>query len=311
MTRALTAHQLDTGGGFSDLAFCHNQAALRSVTFNATDYGMTRGRVLVSVPAPEQTYFVQFSLAGSSQITYHSKSIELVPGYVCVLSAHLPFREMFDGNYKHFTVKVPWANLESILAQELGFKPRHLEFAPDPVPIRGAAEGFARLVRIVCDDLNAGGSTYIHPRVCGAVEETLARLLLSAVPHNYSDLFNSSPAAAAPYYVRRVEEYIRAHANDFVSLADMVQVSGVSARSLHLGFRRFRNNTPMGYLKNHRLEMARRMLASGIEQGMTVTEIALTCGFTHLSKFARDYYERYNERPSATLRGMRGHNHGR
>jgi transcriptional regulator GlxA family with amidase domain len=47
------------------------------------------------------------------------------------------------------------------------------------------------------------------------------------------------------------------------------------------------------------------MLVAGISQGLTVTDIALACGFTHLSKFARDYFERYNERPSTTLRGAR------
>ena len=80
--------------------------------------------------------------------------------------------------------------------------------------------------------------------------------------------------------------------------------SGVSARSLHAGFRRFRDATPMGYLKNYRLAMARKALKAGGQGGVSVTNVALACGFTHLSKFARDYHERYGERPSDTLRAM-------
>jgi transcriptional regulator GlxA family with amidase domain len=86
----------------------------------------------------------------------------------------------------------------------------------------------------------------------------------------------------------------------------MIVVSGVSARSLHAGFRRFRNTTPMLYLKNHRLDLARRQLREGADTGVSVTEVALACGFTHLSKFARDYLERFGERPSMTLKRMSG-----
>jgi transcriptional regulator GlxA family with amidase domain len=32
-----------------------------------------------------------------------------------------------------------------------------------------------------------------------------------------------------------------------------------------------------------------------------VTEIAMACGFTHMSKFARDFAARFGERPSALL----------
>jgi AraC-like DNA-binding protein len=105
-------------------------------------------------------------------------------------------------------------------------------------------------------------------------------------------LETSQAIGAAPYYLRRVKKHIRAHGHEPVSLADMVNVSGVSARSLHTGFRRFRGATPMKYLKNHRLELAHARLKKGSEAGQTVTDIALGVGFTHLSKFARDYQER-------------------
>lgn len=60
----------------------------------------------------------------------------------------------------------------------------------------------------------------------------------------------------------------------------------------------------MTYLKNCRLVLANRQLREGADSGLTVTEVALACGFTHLSKFARDYFERFGERPSATLKRL-------
>jgi len=34
---------------------------------------------------------------------------------------------------------------------------------------------------------------------------------------------------------------------------------------------------------------------------VSVTEVALSCGFNHLSKFAKSYRERFGELPSETL----------
>jgi AraC-like DNA-binding protein len=153
-------------------------------------------------------------------------------------------------------------------------------------------------------DLDHGASAFGHSRAVGAVEQALQRLLLAAVPHNHTELFDTPVSAPAPYYVRRVEEFIHQHASDPITLEEMITVSGVSARSLHTGFRRFRGTTPMNYLKNCRLVLAHRQLREGADSGLTVTEVALACGFSHLSKFARDYHERFGERPSATLKRM-------
>lgn len=304
MSRMMCQHQLGTEGGAPPIAFRHNQAALKAVTFNATDYGNPYGRIAINIPAAENVCLVQFSLTGTSRISQQDESFELTPGHLCVLSSCKPVRQVFQHGYKHFTVKIPRNDLEAVLAQELGYQPQQLEFSPKPVPLVGAAAAFASLIRTICDDIDSGLVAYNHARTAGSVEDTLKRLLLAAVPHNHSDLFDAAPSGPAPYYVRRVEEYIRHHASEPISLADLIDVSGVSARSLHAAFKRFRNTTPMLYLKNYRLEVAHRLLRSGADEGLTVTDVAITAGFTHLSKFARSYHERYGERPSTTLKRM-------
>ena len=56
----------------------------------------------------------------------------------------------------------------------------------------------------------------------------------------------------------------------------------------------------MTYLKNVRLDLARMDLKN--KNNTTVTEIAMNCGFNHLSKFSIKYKERFGELPSETLR---------
>lgn len=146
----------------------------------------------------------------------------------------------------------------------------------------------------------------MHPRAIGATEAMLGRLLLSAVPHNHSlDYDSDYRAGITPYYVRRAEELIRERYEDPLTLSDLIAAAGVSGRSLHLGFRRFRDDSPMGYLKRFRLDRAREMLAQGGDGILTVTEVALANGFGHPGKFTQDYAKRFGELPSATLRKTR------
>lgn len=307
MSQMFCPHDLRIDAGNPPINFQHNQASLRSVTFNATDYGNPYGRVVVNIPPTDALYLVQFSLSGVAEITQDSATFELKPGEMCVLDPNARVRQIFGEGYKHFTVKLPKSGLEAVLAQDLGFRPGGLHFSPQPVPLAGTAAAFANLVRTICDDLDCGMSAFSHPRTVGAVEQSLLRLLLTAVPHNHTVLYDAPVSCPAPYYVRRVEEFIHEHARDAIALEEMIAVSGVSARSLHTGFRRFRDTTPMNYLKKHRLDLAHRQLRAAACIGLSVTQVALDCGFTHLSKFAHDYFERYGQLPSTTLKHMGRH----
>lgn len=304
MTEMLCEHQLELEGGLPPILFRHNQTLLSKLSLNATDYGNPFGSVVVTVPPMDSIYLVQFSLEGVAQISHGDASFELRSGQMCVLGPGTQVRQRFAPGYKHFTVKVPRSDLETVLAEEFGYAPGRIHFSPEPVRLDGEAGALARLIRTICDEIDAGVSTYTHMRTCAAVEDTLKRMLLATIPHNHSDIYNESPSLIAPYYVRRVEGYIQANATEAISLSDMIAASGVSARSLHAGFRRYRNTTPMRYLKNYRLGLANEKLKSTQDGSISVTEIALGCGFTHLSKFSRDYRERYGELPSTALKGM-------
>jgi transcriptional regulator GlxA family with amidase domain len=89
-----------------------------------------------------------------------------------------------------------------------------------------------------------------------------------------------------------------------IHLEDLAGVAGVSARALQLAFRRFRETTPMAYLRVLRLELARRELAQAARNGSCVAAVANACGFGHLSRFAAEYKARFNESPAQTLRHL-------
>jgi transcriptional regulator GlxA family with amidase domain len=99
-------------------------------------------------------------------------------------------------------------------------------------------------------------------------------------------------------YVRQAAEYLEANLARRVRLAQLVSLTGVSGRSIQLGFQRHRGCSPLAFLRARRLEQARTMLLLGIPS--TVTDVALACGFEHLSRFAALYRSRFGELPVET-----------
>ena len=127
-------------------------------------------------------------------------------------------------------------------------------------------------------------------------------MLLSLQPHNYSPALREGASAAAPFYVRRAEDYMHAHASEAIDMEDLVAVSGVSACSLYAGFRRFRGTSPMAYLKWLRLDRAHADLRAASPGEISVKQVAQRYGFAHLGHFSAAYRQKYGQPPSETLR---------
>jgi transcriptional regulator GlxA family with amidase domain len=58
----------------------------------------------------------------------------------------------------------------------------------------------------------------------------------------------------------------------------------------------------MAYVRMTRLHRARHLLCSTAVRTRSISEIALDCGFWHLSQFAVDYKLLFGESPSVTFR---------
>ncbi|HEX7487887.1 MAG TPA: helix-turn-helix domain-containing protein [Anaeromyxobacteraceae bacterium] len=114
----------------------------------------------------------------------------------------------------------------------------------------------------------------------------------------------SAAPAAMPRDVARVLEWLRAHADRPVRLETLARVAGVPTRTLETHFMRFLGTTPLEWVRQERLAHARRALLAS-EGRASVSEIAVSCGFTQLGRFAAQYAGRFGELPSETLRRLR------
>jgi AraC-like DNA-binding protein/tetratricopeptide (TPR) repeat protein len=88
------------------------------------------------------------------------------------------------------------------------------------------------------------------------------------------------------------------------SVKELAKTCGVAPRTLQQHFRQFLGQSPLGVLRDIRLDFARHELLLG-RAGTGVTELAARVGFGHLGRFSGWYHERYGEVPSETLRRVR------
>jgi AraC-like DNA-binding protein len=102
--------------------------------------------------------------------------------------------------------------------------------------------------------------------------------------------------------VERVRRFIHEHLAESMTLAELCQHAHLQARSLEYGFRDLVGLSPFKYIKMLRLAEVRRRLQMSSPAERSVSELALDCGFCHLSQFAADYKRVFLESPSATRR---------
>ncbi|MEJ2890163.1 helix-turn-helix domain-containing protein [Actinomycetospora aeridis] len=107
-----------------------------------------------------------------------------------------------------------------------------------------------------------------------------------------------------PATLRRAIAHLEEHAAEDVDVADVAAAAGLGVRGLQMAFRRWRDTTPLAYLRDVRLARAHQELraADARTGGETVADIAARWHFTHPGRFSVTYRERYGCSPSETLR---------
>jgi len=100
--------------------------------------------------------------------------------------------------------------------------------------------------------------------------------------------------------VRAAVSYIHANFGESVRLANIAHAANVHERNLQIAFLDSLGVSPMSYLRNVRLDVARYWLFQPIGRP-TVSDVAYGSGYTHLGRFSTHYRARFGELPSETI----------
>ncbi|MDI3561901.1 AraC family transcriptional regulator [Bradyrhizobium sp. Arg816] len=103
----------------------------------------------------------------------------------------------------------------------------------------------------------------------------------------------------AAWQVRRAEETLAANLEGDVSLADLANDCGLSASHFSRAFRQSTGLSPHQWLQRRRIELAKSLLR---DQNLSLSAIALACGFADQSHFTRVFANLVGLSPGAWRR---------
>lgn len=118
---------------------------------------------------------------------------------------------------------------------------------------------------------------------------TLACSLAARLMSQFADVARApprGPTSLDAVRLRRVLEFIDAHLQDELRLADLARVVALSQFHFLRAFKTATGVAPYNYVSARRLELARRLLA---EDRIPLVEVALTCKFSSQANFSRAF----------------------
>jgi AraC-like DNA-binding protein len=286
------SHALEYTRRERTLLVVHSGVSCEAVSFHRVQYG---GYVRLRAPQTGPFYFFQVALTGSFRISRSHETIDVAEGQAYAVNPREPFAKDWEPQGEQLIVKIGRDALEEHARTTLGLHVSGpLRFHPTVVD--EAHDVLISLAEYV-------GSVSAAPiRIGPQIADVVMSSILASIPNTMSEELAQPVRACAPYYVHRVEEAIDAAPLAIMSLRDMTRIAGVSMRTLNYGFQRFRDTTPVAYLRDRRLDLAKAKLMQADPREETVTSIALECGFNHNARFAAKFRRRFGRSPSSVLR---------
>jgi len=278
---------------------CHHRARLSSISLNYMQYGTD---ISVEPGFLERFFLFQLPVAGAAEITTNRKEFTTGVGMASAINPTDYTKMVWSRDCKKLMVQIRVEAMEMRLSRLL-MRPidKPILFDPCISADNRLAHSWWQQIKHLTHDLDHGLDPWRSRYILEDLERHLLTNLLYSFNHNYMDRLLAQEIQAAPKHVKQAEDYILAHLKDPLSIDDLVEITGVSQRSIFEGFRSFRGTTPMKYVLQLRLEKVHKELRqSGPERN--VTDIALKWGFNQLGRFSVSYKKVYGESPSETLK---------
>jgi len=283
----------------------HHSAQLhRDVSLNYVQYGP---EVDIEPGYLGDFYLLQIPLRGSASVRCGRQHVISSPRLASLPSPTERLSMRWGEDSPHLIVRFSKAALQrqleqlaqANLHQPLVFSLGLALDAPDMAPM-------LNFVKYLCATLDESNLLGGSPLAAQAEGYLLSSLLMLAAHNHTPALELGSRRPLLLRSVRRAQDLIHAHVTEPLSLADICQHLGVSARALQLAFKKDTGQSPMAYLRDVRLDRVREaLLQENSPARVTVSQVAAQHGFLHLGHFAAQYFKRFGELPAQTLNTTR------
>jgi AraC-like DNA-binding protein len=278
-----------------------NAAPGRRMTLGYVTY---RAEIEGTMPPKEDTCVVSLIVAGQSQAARSDDDRVRTPANdgCLVLSPTRAHGVRMSPDAEQLAMTIPRAVLEAHLADVLGRPVAEVVDFDLRLDLRtGPGRALLQAVRFLATELDRPAGLAHMPLARDHLEAYVLTTPLHAARHQYRDALTGANDSRRLGRLAPVVDYIEAHADRELTPEILARIACVSVRTLHAAFQDKLGETPMAYVRKVRLDRARADLLRSDPQRVGVTQIATRWGFTHLSRFARQYRDQFNELPSTTL----------
>jgi AraC-like DNA-binding protein len=283
---------------------CHHSAPLsRDISLNYVQYGPG---VHIDPGYLRDFFLLQIPLRGGAEIRCGAQQVDATPRLASLPSPTEPLSMRWADDSPHLILRVARqalvARLEALLQVPVD-RPLVFELG---VPLdQPALAPLVHFIDCLRHTLDAGNSLQATQALARHAQEYLLSTLLLTATHSHSRaLAGDGRRSLLPRGVRRAQEYMQAHAEQPLSLADVCREAGCSARTLQAAFREHAGMGPMDFLRQLRLDRVHAELQAPAGAGRAgsagVRDVAQKYGFLHLGHFAAQYRNRFGELPSET-----------
>ncbi|WP_264211862.1 AraC family transcriptional regulator [Leisingera thetidis] len=298
VARKFCDHRLQPKGQSRGFGTRHNHVPGRSLSLNFLSYGAA---VQIEPGELRNFYLVQMPLSGRARVANGAAAVNSDRGRATVLNPTRETRMAWHRDCRMLLLQIDRDALHGIAEHAAGLplsEPVVFDTAA-PIgagPLQGWAQQFMACVHATDAEAGFGNWGALQQQV---IEEQLILGLLTHQQSNIRHLMSQRAPEGSCLQIRRAQDYIHANASEPLTVSAIAAEAGCSLRTLQAGFRQHFGLTPLEYLRDLRLDLARYLLLSR-PSGTAVSSIAYDSGFSHLGRFSQLYRTRFGELPSAT-----------
>lgn len=230
-------------------------------------------------------YLVKFQLKGEALWTQRGRQVHARPGDFLIGSTAEPYSLTFRGEYEMPVMVVP--------------EPIMRRLTPDPDQFLGQ--------RMAAEDADCGLLSSFVAQVVARMHR-LSEPMVHRIEANVLDLLGAVLTERArpgtlsrEQLLTQIKVYIAGHLQDRnLGPATIASAFAISTRSVHMLFEA-ETMTVGRYIRAQRVAACRRTLELEGLQRVSLTDVALECGFYDLSHMTRCFREEYGEPPRRFL----------
>lgn len=247
----------------------------------------------LGVDPERNAYVFLHNLSGTANVEFPDGDVTMRPGQGHVFSNLEPYVLRVSPNGCRMLTSVSAELVKNVFTEHFGTVPKTAwEFAPSFDGKSGPGETLSHIASAL---LSSDNTNRAAERSQKRLVDALVLHVIEGFTHNHSQFLDVPPPSLLPRQVKMAQDLMEEFALENMSIIDIAERIGVSARALQYSFTRHCGMTPVSYYRLVRLRRAVAELSSVGE--MPMRDVAEKWGFSNLGRFSALCQKEFGKRP--------------